>query len=261
MTARLFRQSEPPETIRSVSVLVGLVKEFKGPVFLRGQADARWGLLPTITRLRDQWHAGRQVPVVNLILQEEYLLHRFRRHTYEQRGRILNKWEALFLARHHGLPVRLLDWTSNPLVALYWACLFGKDPGGDGAIWYFKRRTQPKDVDVFEPADPEDIRGVRIIYPFYPTLRMTAQSGLFTIHAHPWKDLTEMPASEYDPKDLDIETGDRWIIPKEDKGELLRELERLGINSRTLFPELDGLARGLLHTEAFRLRDEYPESD
>ena len=32
-----------------------------------------------------------------------------------------NDWEVLFFMQHYGIPTRLLDWSENPFVALYFA--------------------------------------------------------------------------------------------------------------------------------------------
>lgn len=44
-----------------------------------------------------------------------------------------DQWDLLFIAQHHGLPTRLIDWTEDFLVATYFAV--ANEDGKDGHIW------------------------------------------------------------------------------------------------------------------------------
>jgi hypothetical protein len=41
--------------------------------------------------------------------------------------------EIYFMAQHYGLPTRLLDWSTNPLAALFFAC--NGEPEQDGFVY------------------------------------------------------------------------------------------------------------------------------
>ncbi|NQT68188.1 MAG: FRG domain-containing protein [Desulfobacteraceae bacterium] len=63
---------------------------------------------------------------------------------FEKLAKILpnvNDWECATIAQHYGVPTRLLDWSENPLVGLYFA-LDDKNYGNeDGVIWVFEDKT------------------------------------------------------------------------------------------------------------------------
>lgn len=253
--------------IRNLEHFLEEIRDFggRGPAqtYFRGQGELVEQLMPSIGRR--QYYAGKSVIFTER--QEHSLMKRFRRHAYQYFKRVPTEWETLFLARHHGLPTRLLDWTANPLVALYFAASHESDEVAhsahegrerklevDGTVWAIARRETDHDtLDIFaEQPSPLDLPGIRVVYPINPSPRITAQSGVFTLHGDPWADLVKCAGKLYADDELDIERLIRWTVPATNKTDIILDLERVAINSRMLFPDLDGLARGLWETEVIR---------
>ncbi|MDE9442293.1 FRG domain-containing protein [Xenorhabdus bovienii] len=148
----------------------------------------------------------------------------------------LNDWELLVVAQHFGMKTRLLDWTSNPLAALFFAC---NDLAKDDVFVY------ALDADQFLNESQNDPFGFGKTQVFRPKLnnpRIIAQHGWFTAHKYSKK------TSEFVPleKNREIKKSVQEIkIPKEARVNLLKSLDRHGVSSRTLFPDLEGLCKYL----------------
>lgn len=234
------------ERLKSSFPTEGLKPGDNYSTYFRGESGLyRYPLRPNVGR--GDWHPET----------ERNYLHRFRRRTHNYYDRVLSEWETMFLARHYVLPTRLLDWTANPLVALYFAC---KDSvvksNNHGCVWALVRQPEEAfDLNVFDqpPWRPykrdEDfefaIAGIKLIYPFNVTPRITAQGCIFTIQEMPNISLHEYPFESLKRADFDIFHLRRWKVPGGVKKECREQLAYLDITQRSLFPDVQGLAEGI----------------
>lgn len=120
--AQIGTLSEYFDVLRSIKRIDIYGHTISCRTFFRGQSDANWGLSPRLFR-------------ENLFGAEGILVKRLLHHNPSEFGE--NKFENLAKMQHYGLPTRLLDCTSNPLVALYFACVGSSQAEKDGSVLVF----------------------------------------------------------------------------------------------------------------------------
>lgn len=195
---------------------------------------------------------------------EHHLLSSFRKYALRSAVHGDAVWNWLSLAKHHGLPTRLLDWTYSPYVAMHFATYNLNSYDEDGGIWCVDYRqtnellpkplralAKDSDVNIFTT---ELLNGVAttlesfdrlakddfVVFFEPPSLdeRIVNQFALFSLPSSSRLSLAEFLNRRE-------ATHRRIIIPAELKWEVRDKLDQANITERVLFPGLDGLSQWL----------------
>jgi len=213
------------------------------PIWWRGHAALNWALVPSVYRTLRADYSRYEQNVSGRFVSGAGSRHA----NLPEEG----KWdEWLVLMQHYGLPTRLLDWTESVLIAIYFAVRDHQSE--NGRLFAFSpyklnehqsgiaANFTPGNIQVsglFQPPFRQTAPNPDKIAAFVPTevdTRMLLQQSGFTVHGN------AIPLENLEYHD-DILI--RWDIPFPAKATFKSELDALGFNESTLFPDLEHLAK------------------
>lgn len=197
-----------------------------GTWLFRGHGDAAWTLVPAIGR---QSSASAYRLVDEKILFEDFVREAMR--SLDTDG--FTELEWLAVAKHHGLPTRLLDWSANPMLAA-WFATEDESMASDAEI--LALRVPPvrrlKIAPVF--GAPGSTPAIVDVPP--RAARITAQQGCFSLHPDP--QLAWQPA----PPAYDVAA---FAVPASEKADFRRLLHVFGYDAQKLYGDTSALGKTL----------------
>ncbi len=223
--------------------------KYKPNFWFRGHADFNWKLQPKVER--HDFINSASSAISTKTGYEHTIFRQFLVRAPHLLPVNLDLSGKYFLAQHHGLPTRLLDWSTNPLVALFFACSAHKET--DGSIYILYARgdyDHDEHEDFIYQSDEKVSQSIEAIcnnssstpkqslYPLRITPntqhgRISSQGARFTFHpenSHPLE--KQLNRNVY-----------RFKIFSPCKTDIMEELSILNTNWSTLFPDLDHLVK------------------
>lgn len=176
----------------------------------------------------------------------------------------LHKWAEY--AQHYGAPTRFLDWSENPMVALYFACRYDKpdyqEKGGiggkDATVWMlhlgnYRRFANQVNNIIFSSDRKKELSVAEVINkiyegqilikypiiytPYYTDLRMSAQSSMFMV----WGEREEPLEAFFSNNTMrsNMEKGNKRTFGNHQTEELIFKFHIYASEKQSILRELD----------------------
>ncbi|ELK5320546.1 FRG domain-containing protein [Vibrio vulnificus] len=207
----------------------------------RGQSDIGWPLTPSIGRLHHVMN--RKVIHSSWDSFEQSILTQFKRLSEPYlKSKPLTRLEWLVEAQHYGLSTPLLDWSTSPLKALYFAVENPLYDLKDAAVYVI----QPDSVR-WESESLEAFRYLEFYFPKHTNERIVAQDACFTVFPYPQ---TTAPLDDLKNENSFSAKSLRSIrtirIPSEQKEKLRKQLSDIGIHRMSMYPGLESVSKHIM---------------
>lgn len=257
------------QQITNLKDLTGIVEDLSGEhdvLWFRGCGRSSYLLKPSLYR-----HPSI-TQIRELLNLEQKITERFKQRCLPYLSQPITLfsenpyWEWLFRMRHAGVPTRLLDWTENPYIALFFALTAASYKISDGhveyeenvAVWILDPCAWNEKVlesidwkgGILYRSDSglngyvwkEDVKVMRKepanMYGTQNSTSMVVQSGVFTIFGSDLRPMEETYIDENFPQDCII----KLEFPKDKIGNLISSMLKIGYTDLIVSPSLEGLA-------------------